>query len=128
MRAPDGFTLIEMIVTVAVISILAAVAIPLYRDYIDTGQRQALVARVDSFRIFQDNWRVDNGSYLAGDYASGGTNDFGVIGYAVQNDEDGITLAVTACDGGAIDTCFKVTATDEAGHSLVWQAGTYTWH
>ncbi len=127
MRTFRGFTLIEIMIAVAIIGILVAVAVPLYRGYIETGQQQALLARSDGLRIFQENWRVDNGSYFAGTYTSGGANGFAAIGYVVQNDQDGITLTVTACDGDAIANCFKLIATDEAGHSLVWQGGTYTW-
>lgn len=60
-----GFTLIEMMVTVAIVAILAAIALPTYSDYIRRGQIQEAFSQLSSWRARMELFYQDNRSYLA---------------------------------------------------------------
>ncbi len=69
--AARGFTLIEVMITVAIIAILAAVALPQYRDYV-TRSRLAdastglSTVRAQMERYFQDNRTYgDTGTFVS---------------------------------------------------------------
>ncbi len=59
-----GFTLIELMITVAIVSILAAVAYPSYRDYVDRSRRseaQGILMEAAQWmeRFYAENYRYD---------------------------------------------------------------------
>jgi type IV pilus assembly protein PilE len=63
--APTGFTLIEVMVTVAIVAILGAVAMPLYTDYIRRGQLQEAFTNLSDYRVKLEQYYQDNKNYGA---------------------------------------------------------------
>jgi len=58
-----GFTLIELMIVVAIIAILAAIAIPAYNQYITEAHFSTARANMDSLRIFLEDYNLDNSRY-----------------------------------------------------------------
>ncbi|HEX6635970.1 MAG TPA: type IV pilin protein [Usitatibacter sp.] len=69
-RTQRGFTLIEVMVTVAIVAILAAIALPSYRDYITRGRIPEATggladARVKMEQFFQDHRTYPDGCVVS---------------------------------------------------------------
>lgn len=67
-RNQTGFTLIELMITVAVVAILAAVAYPAYTDQVRKGVRRAAQAQMMDLANREQQFLLANRSYV--DYAS----------------------------------------------------------
>lgn len=62
-RRSHGFTLIELMITVAVIAILAAVALPSYQDYVLRGRLVDATTALSSMRARMEQYYQDNRTY-----------------------------------------------------------------
>lgn len=72
-RKQYGFTLIELMIVVAIIGILAAIAIPSYQDYIRKSRRTDATVAISKIQQAQEKWRANNTSYTV-DVSTNGLN------------------------------------------------------
>lgn len=64
-RTRQGFTLIELMITVAVVAILSAIALPSYTNYIARGKITDGLASLADYRIRMEQYFQDNRNYGA---------------------------------------------------------------
>ncbi|MCY1508441.1 Type IV minor pilin ComP, DNA uptake sequence receptor [compost metagenome] len=62
-RRGGGFTLIEVMITVAIVAILASIALPSYRQYIVRSKRSAAQAQMMDIANRQQQFLIANRSY-----------------------------------------------------------------
>jgi type IV pilus assembly protein PilE len=70
-RRSAGFTLIELMIVVAIIAILAAVALPAYGDYVRRGQVNEAFMRLADYRAKMEQYYQDNRNYGTANCADG---------------------------------------------------------
>ena len=104
-RKSRGFTLIELMMVVAILGILAAIAIPAYGNYIRNAERSDGMTALMEVRMAQERFRANNPSYTA---------TIGALTGVQSTSPEGLyNLAVTA----ATATSFTATATKSGGRT-----------
>jgi len=63
LKQSGGFTLIELMIVVAVIAILSAIAIPAYNDYVTRGKLVDATSNLADMRIQLEQYYQDNRGY-----------------------------------------------------------------
>lgn len=106
----QGFTLLELMIAVAILAVLAGVGIPTYNGYIENSREAKLMSNIATIEVFQENYRLRTGSY-----ATVGAN-LAAITAAIDwepQTNDGTTYVLAASGTG-----YSVTATDAQGKSV----------
>ncbi|HDY7619039.1 TPA: prepilin-type N-terminal cleavage/methylation domain-containing protein [Vibrio vulnificus] len=62
-KKQQGFTLIELMIVVAIIGVLSAIAVPAYKDYVKKSEGASALATMKSLITASELWYQENGSF-----------------------------------------------------------------
>ncbi len=112
MGSNKGITLIELLLVILIVAILAAIAVPIYTNYMARARRSDAKVALEQVRAAQEMWRAEKGGYSTDATLAELRNTMGApatdIGYYTW----GFTGTLNA-------NTFTATATPKAGGSQV---------
>lgn len=111
MKRIKGFSLIELMIAVAIIGILAAIAYPSYSNYLMKGRRASAQAHLVDIAQRQEQYLLDARTYA---------ESLGTLNMTTPDDVSAYyAIALVADNTAGVPPSFTVTATPKAGTAQV---------
>lgn len=116
MKRAEGFTLIELMVTIAIIGILASIAYPSYTNYLQKGRRASAQTHLMDIAQRQQQYLLDARAYAP---------DIGTLGITTPSDVSTYyTIPAFTVNAAGAPPSFAVTAKPKAGSQASDKCGT----
>ena len=109
-KNPKGFTLVELVIVIAIVIILSVVSVPIYRGYVDKSKMAEGYALLGTVLSAQKTYYSEYGNFLMAKNSSAGNK------YWTDNE------LVTGIDarGNKYFTWFKAGSNDESKSPKTW--------
>ena len=128
MRNSKGFTLIEVMIVVAIIAILVALAVPAYNGYVERARRADGKSALLNLHLEQGKWRASHTTYTGtvADVSSGTSPDGHYTIAITANSATAFTATATPQGAQSGDSCGTFTIT-QAGPDVSTAAKEKCW-
>ena len=104
-KAKNGFTLIEVMITVVILAILSAIAIPAYQGYISTSRRAEGHNNLAALQLAEEEFYLENNNYFDGaDWSDLETNSGNLWSRTGSEGKFNFDYAVALSGGGYVAT------------------------
>ena len=115
-----GFTLIELMVVVAIVGILASVAYPSFMNQVRKSRRSDAVAALSAVQQAQERWRANNSSYATTPslLTTALPNGLGLTS-TTSGTYYSIAISTNSATGCTVASCYTATAAAVPGKSQV---------
>ena len=123
-----GFTLIELMIVVAIIAILAAIAVNQYQDYVIRSQVSEGSSLADGVKTAIVEYVDNRGSFPGSNYSAGLASPGSISGQFVSKVDVGLVRGVIRVYYGTVNASPKLPVTQILQFSAVSHAGSVEWH
>lgn len=96
MKEQKGFTLIELMVVIAIIGLLAAIAIPQYSDYVTRSRIPDATSGLAAKRVRLEQFFQDNRTYAGAPDCNNDTGTSNFFDFTCDGSEDADSFTLTA--------------------------------
>ena len=98
-KPEPGFTLIELMIVVAIVGILAAIAYPSYTEYVRRAARADAQGALTSLAAVMERWFSDNNTYVGDPFAAGLHLDWSPVDEPEANRRYDLTIPASGHTG-----------------------------
>jgi type IV pilus assembly protein PilE len=123
--AQKGFTLMELMIVVAIIGILASIALPNYQDYVRKSKLAEGTSALADLRIKMEQFYQDNRSYVNGPCVNApDTANFGIdCGAPLQNSY----TIIAAGNGNIAGFTYSIDQANVKSSATLWGGNAACW-
>jgi type IV pilus assembly protein PilE len=126
MQRQKGFTLVELMIVVAIIGILSALVFPSYQRYVMRSGRSEGQAKLMEVMQAQERFYSQNQTYTANLGVGGLAYPNVAANAAAPSEQARYNVTSAACAGGTIATCVILSAAPQGSQANDTECGTIT--
>lgn len=123
MKTNNGFTLIELMIVIAIIAIVSAIAIPAYTGYLATARMVEAKNNIAALKLAEEEYYLEHNGYCS-DISNDNTNLSNACDnlWTVAAGDNGVNFTYTISASG---NQYKITATGDTGTPVAGKTDSY---